>query len=779
MKKSIVHSLAFSLLLCGAGTAFGQNIYTFAGTSGTGGGYAGDGSHATLAQLTGPTGIAVTGLGIVYFCDSRNFVVRKVDASGIISTVAGNNTPGYSGDGGAATDAQLSPTAIAVDRAGNLYITDGRASVIREVNTSGTISTFAGTGTPGFSGDGGSAASAQLNRPAGIAIDTAGNIYVADSRNFVVRKINTSGVINTIAGSNVTGYSGDGAAATLATLSRPSGIAIKTDGTLYITDGGNNDVRVVAASGIINTFAGTGTAGYTGDGAAATAATLSNPVGVTIDASGNVYISDVANNVIRKVTTTGTINTYAGNGTLGFSGDGGLAIHAQLATPSWVAADASGNLYISDNANNVVRRVGSAVTSITIATAHGDTVCAGVTRHFTATAYADATPHYQWQVNGVNTGSDSTGFTYAALTTGDFINCFLLDTSGGSDIAVSNYLTVDTLPNIGTLTGITTICVGSTSIFRDSTAGGGGGFGGPPTGTWSLTNTAIATIGTGFGTSVTAISIGTDTLVYTNSNTCGTLRDTAVLTITANPNGHITGPDTLCSRATATYLDSTTGGTWGVMPRGAGFIDASGNFTAGRTRGPGNYVIITYGTSPACVSMDTVYIDSLPRIMPITGPTTVNTLFMITLTDGTPGGSWSSADTTIATVSSTGVVYGVAVGTVGISYSITNSLGCTGYFIDTITVVDASGIQNVLHTTDFTISPNPVTNSFVLSWSGGLSGNGSLAIADVTGKTFFRNDISFTNVHNLPVDISPLPAGIYFVTVRSENGTTVQKLIKN
>jgi trimeric autotransporter adhesin len=336
-------------------------------------GYKGDGGPATSAGLYYPSGVAVDASGDIYIADNFNNRIRMVTRStGIITTVAGDGTFGYKGDGGPATSAGLFyPLGIAVDASGNIYIADTSNNRIRLVTRStGIITTVAGDGTYGYKGDGGPATSASLHNPWGIAVDASGNIYIADIDNHRIRLVTRStGIITTVAGDGTFGYRGDGGPATSAGLYYPYGVAVDASGNIYIADTSNNRIRLVTRStGIITTVAGDGTAGYKGDGGPATSAGLYYPRGIAVDASGNIYIADFNDNRIRLVTrSTGIITTVAGDGTAGYTGDGGLATSAGLSFPNSIAVDASGNIYIVDDGNNRIRLVSPKASTASLA----------------------------------------------------------------------------------------------------------------------------------------------------------------------------------------------------------------------------------------------------------------------------------------------------------------------------------------------------------------------------------------------------------------------------
>ena len=337
--------------------------------AGGGWGYAGDGGPATSASMINPTDVALDVDGNIYIADQLNDCIRMVrHADNIISTIAGNPNSTFYGDSGPATAASLNtPHGVVPDSLGNIYISDTKNMRIRKVDMSGIIITVAGDGTIGYdpAQNGGSAVAAKLNYPYGISVDPDGNPLIADSNNHRIRKIDsTAGTITTIAGDGNATYAGDGNDAILASLNNPLHVATDSAGNIYIADAGNHRVRMISASsGTITTFAGNGNAAYSGDGEDARSASLNNPTAVALDASGNLYIADAGNNVIRKVDTTGTISTLAGNGSWGYSGDGGDPRDATFATPFGVAVDPAGTIYIADFYNSRIRKISENVIS--------------------------------------------------------------------------------------------------------------------------------------------------------------------------------------------------------------------------------------------------------------------------------------------------------------------------------------------------------------------------------------------------------------------------------
>lgn len=347
-----------------ASTALAQVPGTIETIAGSGvQGFAGDGGPALQAAFNTPTDLVIAPDGTYYICDFQNHRIRAIAPDGTVSTFAGNGAPGFAGDGGPAIAASLNgPTGIALDLVGNLYIADGSNRRIRRVDTNGVITTYAGTGAQGFSGDGGPASAAMLDAPTRIDFDANDVLHFTDQNNHRIRRIDASGTISTIAGNGPTGaaaraFGGDGGPAASAQFQHPTALKFDAGGNLVVTDQLNLRIRRIDRSGTIQTIAGTGVQGFSGDGGPATAATIGFPGQAAIDSAGNVYFADTPNHRVRRIDPAGTITTVAGTGAAASTGDGGPASGAAINEPFGIELDARGNLYILEAGSHRIRRV--------------------------------------------------------------------------------------------------------------------------------------------------------------------------------------------------------------------------------------------------------------------------------------------------------------------------------------------------------------------------------------------------------------------------------------
>jgi hypothetical protein len=349
----------FALLALSVHDASGQGVIaTFAGSEWV---FGADGRPGIDAPLGEITGVAVDASGNVYIADPQNHLVFRVTPAGILSIFAGSGLPGYTGEGGPAVGASLNtPLSVAVDSNGNVYIADTNNHRLRRVSPAGIITTYAGNGRASFGGDNGPAASAGLFGPMQLAVDAQGGVSFYDSGSQRIRLVAPNGIIRTTVGNGQRGFSGDGGPATQASLGFVRGLAIHPDGSLLIADSTNNRLRRVA-SGVINTVAGTGVAGFGGDGGPATAAMMRSPSAIAIHPGGGIFFVDGANQRIRRFTLGGTIATVAGIGVAAFAGDGSPPLQASFFLPSGMAIDAAFTIYLADSGNSRVRRLTPAV----------------------------------------------------------------------------------------------------------------------------------------------------------------------------------------------------------------------------------------------------------------------------------------------------------------------------------------------------------------------------------------------------------------------------------
>jgi gliding motility-associated-like protein len=557
-----------------------QSISTIAGTP-TVYGFGGAGGPATSAVIGEPFSVVADNSGNIFFSDPNNNRIWKVNTAGIASVYAGTGVFGSTGDGGPATAAEISRGFfLSGDNAGNLYVIDNNYAV-RKINAAGIISTII-TSTQGAAaastGDGGPLSAATFQAISAFVPDNAGNFYISEFNGDVVRKVNSAGIISTIAGTGVMGYSGDGGPATAAQLKAPYAVAFDNAGNIYIPDVGNTRIRKIDAAGVITTVAGNGTTGYSGDGGPATNAQLYGGWQVQCDASGNLYIGDVLNNCVRKVDNTGTISTYAGiggNAGYGYSGDGGPATAAKITNVESIAIDNGGNIYIADNENYIIRKVSNCLFAQIAQQPVASTICAGGNTNFTLTATGST--GYQWQANTGTTWNDLTdGGAYggsatntltitaalAGMNTTEY-RCSITNACGAIS-TVPAILTVNT-PSAPTVTITTTtasVCAGAPANFSASETNGGAA----PAYQWLVNG--LSTGATGPTYTDGSLNNGDQvSCILTSNATCTTTPTAAsnTLTMTVNPLVtpaiSVSGPSgPVCAGASANFSANATNG---------------------------------------------------------------------------------------------------------------------------------------------------------------------------------------------------------------------------
>jgi uncharacterized protein YjdB/sugar lactone lactonase YvrE len=728
-------------------------ITTIVGTGTTG--FNSDGIPATAALVSNPYAIAFDAAGNMYFNDVNNFRIRKVDhATNLISTYVGGpfGGPSYLPDGSAATATWVLSTSLAFDAAGDLHYYDYNNNIIRKVNhVTGLVTTIAGTpGVSGYSGDNGPATGAKFRGNGGeseICFHANGDLYIVDSRNNRIRKIDhVTNVITTVAGTGFGAdtfephFSGDGGAATNAQISLPQGLAFDGAGNMYIIDAYNQRVRIVDATGTINTYAGTGTGGFSGDGGSATSAQLYYPAGGIFDANGNFLISDVGNHRIRKVSATAASLTVCvgssatlSNATAGgswMSNNGNAAVGVSTGLVTGVSAGTSVITYMTPGgcySTTVVTVNALPATSV----GSGVSICGGTS----TTLSASGATTYQWTPVGglsattgasvIATPSVTTSYTVKGFSNGCSANALVTVTvmptpavNAGSDLSIcigslthlaasgaTTYVwspaasvstttgfTVSTSPTVTTtytVVGTTGSCTNSATVTVSvnalPTVSAGPnqviciGSGTTITATGSSQYIWVPAIGLSATTGATVTASPTVTTTYTVTGGVGSCSNAATVTVSVNPlanAGTISGPNEVCQNANITLVSNGLhSGSWSSASSLIGTVSATGVVTG---IGPGE-TVITYAVTNDCGSITATYpitVNPLPAVpSAITGPTELCAGTNISLVNAGSGGSWTSSNSGQATVSGAGVVSGLAAGAVIISYTNTNGCG--------------------------------------------------------------------------------------------------------
>ncbi len=696
MNKKLYFLVCAFIFFAFCNGAQAQIITTIAGdATGT---FSGDGI-ATTHSLYRSTTSVVDAAGNIYIADWGNNRIRKVTA-GIMTTIAGGASSGHTGDGGAATSATMDePNGIALDNAGNIYCAEQGGACVRKITPAGIISTVAGTGTPGDSGEGGPATNAQLQTPSGVAIDGSGNIYIADWGNSKIKKVTAStGIIRTIAGGSTAGYSGDGGPATAAFLNSPYSCSLDLVGNLYFSDEYNQRVRVInLTTGIINLVGGGGST--LTDGGPATGAQLSYPDGIVADADA-LYVADANNNRVCKIQiSTGIITTIAGNSRVaGFTGDGSLATAAELHTPSGVVLDAQGNIYISDFNNSRLREInrGNHLPLFVNGILQSINIC------------ENATPYNidpLLEVNDSDVGQTETWSVYLAPLHGTVFASYTTTSTG----------------SVLTPTGLTYT---------------------PTTG---YTGTDSFTIRVNDGISVDSTKI--------------------IVHIGPAPfAGVISGADSICLGSSTLFTEDSSGGFW--LSSDASIASVSGGLVTGNGVGRAQikyFVTNSCGTDTATKS---ILVKSLPSAIEPSTPVAICLGTTFSLSDTTTGGTWSASNFN-ASVSSSGMLTGLAVGVDTITYtsascSVTKTV-TVNTALPSITPISSAmclGSTDTLRdvTSGGTWSSVSSSVSVVSAGTTGIVLGTGVGVASITYSNGTCSATATVTVNNAPSAISPSSA---------------------
>ena len=802
--------LLISLVLCGmhsVATAQLGVITTIAGTGTSG--HTGDGGAATAAQLDFPHGLAKHPLtGLIYFTEalntSSNHYIRTIDPStGIINTIAGTGAAGYNGDGIPATAATLSqPFDMVFDAAGNLYFCDETNDRVRRIdNTTGIITTIAGNGTHGYGGDGVVATSEAMADPSGIAIDAAGNLFISERHR--IRKIDMStGLIYNIGGSGSPSYSGDGAAVSGATFSFNNFLSFDNSGNLLVSDNGNHCVRkilaisgVVTPSSTITLLAGTpGLPGTSGDGGAATAAKLNYPGGILVNSADYIFIVDNDNSKIRGIDpATGKISTIGATGTVGFSGDGGPVVFSKMNTPRDILWDGGEKYYISDAYNNRVRR--------TTISSQPYVICMG---QCITLASSMAGVSYSWAPSA-GLSSSTAQYPQACPTTNTVYTVTVTDGMGGTSTEMLT-VTVNPLPSGGTISGATAVCRNvPTTLTTTGTPGGTwtssattfatvGASSGVVTGavlignagahtvtiTYSVSNMYGCTASSTFNIKIKGIPS-----IYGSPWICtGELN-----TLTASPSSTLYGSGSwscsACSTVTTAIIPPNKGtiissatGAMGIAtytytytnPSDANYCSGSASVNMGAVAFPtltvtGNNVLSTSGSITCSPSSSVLHVTGGSALGYTWSPSSSSVTNISCTSCGNPTITAVSAGAQVYTVSGYGS-YCITPATK--TYTVTVNACKPGR--EEETGVDAFSTDK----TDVLVMPNPSNGTFTLTLPQGIAA-AAITITDVTGKIV---QTRIASADKTDFNMDAFPAGMYLITVVTEDKKYHVKLLK-
>jgi hypothetical protein len=792
-----VYSVA--IIICSV-SVNAQTIELVAGDGSTLSG--GDGGPALSAQVSYPASGCFDFVGNYYFGENvASPRIRVISPLGIIKTIAGTGSFGYSGDGGPATAAKITSPANDVDALGNVYIADYYNNRVRKVDaTTGIISTIAGTGSATSTGDGGFAIAASLT-PSDLEFDVTGNAYICDGAK--IRMINASGIINTIAGNGIPGYSGDGGPATNAQITVAYGICFDAVGNLYIACNSGTRVRKINAStGIITTVAGNGVAAYTGDGIPATDAQI-RAFDIVCDLSGNLYIADEFNDRIRKVdASTGLISTIAGNGAPGYSGDGGLAISAGINGPEGLTIDECGNLYLADHFNNRIRKLvfsATALPIISITPIPNDTVCSGNPVTYTTSTVGIGAPAYQWYVNGSPVSGTGSTFTYSPAT-GDTVYCKIIGTATCSGNTVTRFsngikmvvnpttpasLTVTASPNDTVCTGTAVTCVASIT--------GGGATpayywyvnGIPVSGTSAYTFTPVT------GDSVSCVMVSSATCPVPDDTLESHLRLTVLpyvtpsvsITSSISSEGFTCAGDTVTFVATAVNGGATPGYQW--KKNGVNVGTGSSSYIYSPADGDTVRCVLTSSemcpTVPTAISNNVGPMAVMPIILPsisLTASPTVEIGETVTVNATVTGTSsynikWFKNTSLVATTSTPVFTYTKTAGIDFITAMVIHSgSGCFDSASSAaISIAAPNLVETLQQSSEFSVYPNPAHDELTISGAASIN---TVAVTNLLGQSYYK--VTPRNrMNQLVINIGQLPAGVYVVRV---NGIYFQRFVK-